>query len=65
MGWQSTAQKPRIMWDGAYWSNSGTAGLARLFGGGSHATAQDMTALRFAFSSGLIASGKYAVYGLT
>jgi hypothetical protein len=65
MGWQLSSIRPRIMFDGVYLSNAATAAVTRFVGGGQHDTAQDVTALRLAFSSGNIASGKYAVYGLT
>jgi hypothetical protein len=64
-GWQLTTFRPRITWDGSYWSNAATTIPQRIIGGGGHDTAQDMTAFRFAFSSGNISAGNYAVYGLT
>jgi len=65
VGWQLTTFQPRIIWDGNYIANGSPAEQQRIFGGGSHDTAQDMTAMRFAFSSGNISAGNYAVYGLT
>lgn len=65
MGWQLTTFRPRITWDGNYWSNAATTIPQRIFGGGGHDTAQDMTAFRFAFSSGNISAGNYAVFGIT
>lgn len=64
MGWQLTSIRPRLTWMADYVTNAATPSNLQVAGGGHNTTAQDVTGLRFAFSSGNIASGQYAVYGL-
>jgi hypothetical protein len=63
LGWQSNSFWPRIWYDGYYISNAATPQGIRLWGGAANETAQDCTGLQFAFSSGNISTGQYAVYG--
>jgi hypothetical protein len=60
----SAAFWSRVFFDGYYITNNGTPQGEHSAGGGARETAQDTDAIRFMFSSGNIASGDYAVYGL-
>jgi hypothetical protein len=64
MGQTSTSRWSRARWDAYYIDNAGTPGGIVVAGGGAREAAQDTDAVRFLFSSGDIASGSYAVYGL-
>jgi hypothetical protein len=61
MGQTTAAAKRRVTWDAATYKASDVG--AREWGGFLNNTAQDTDALRFAFQSGNITSGKWAVYG--
>lgn len=65
LGWQLSSIWPRVVYHGYYLSNASTTTGQEQSGGGANETAQDCTGLRFAFSSGNIASGNYVVYGIT
>ncbi len=54
----------RVLFDAAYVSNYTTPALMSVRGSGARKAAQNTDALRFLFSSGNIADGKYALYGL-
>jgi hypothetical protein len=60
----STAFWSRAMFNGYWIDNSASPGGNYGTGGGSREAAQDTDAVRFLFSSGNIAAGNYAVYGL-
>jgi hypothetical protein len=60
----STAFWTKAEWKGHYISNAATPGGNEIHGGGAREAAQDTDAVRFQFSSGNIAAGNYAVYGL-
>lgn len=60
----STAFWPRVTFSSYYIDNQGTPGGNYIAGGGANESAIDVDAVRFLFSSGNIAEGKYAVYGL-
>lgn len=62
VGQANTAIKPKVRFEGALYEAGDI--LQRIFGGGHRNTAQDTDAIQFLFSSGNIASGTYAVYGL-
>ncbi len=64
MAQTSTALWARVFHSGYYISASATPAGNYVTGGGARETAQDTDAVRFLFSSGNIASGSYAVYGL-
>lgn len=51
-----------VSWNGTY--NSATADLIAITGGGAYMTATAVTAIRFLFESGNIASGNFALYGI-
>jgi hypothetical protein len=63
-GQTKTALWPRMHFIGSYISSDATPLCNCVSGGGSRDTAQDTDAVRFLFSSGDIAAGDYAVYGL-
>ncbi len=54
----------RITFAGTFMNSAATSANASQFGSGSRLTAQDTDAIRFMFSTGNIAAGNYAVYGL-
>jgi hypothetical protein len=55
----------RVTWEAYYINNAVTPLGTFIAGGGSKESAQDTDAVRFLFSSGNIAEGNYAVYGLS
>lgn len=64
MGQTNAALWSRLIYQGYHISNNATPLGTHQSGGGARETAQDTDAIRFLFSSGNIASGNYAVYGL-
>lgn len=64
MGQANAALWSRLIYQGYHISNNATPLGCHQTGGGARETAQDTDAIRFLFSSGNIASGNYAVYGL-
>jgi hypothetical protein len=60
----SSALKGRVTYDCVYLDDSAGVGVWRVAGAGYRATAQDTDALRFMFSTGNIASGRWALYGI-
>jgi hypothetical protein len=58
----STSLWTQFSWSGSYLSTS--ADLIQVSGSGVRTTANDVTGLRFLFSSGNISAGNYAIYGL-
>jgi len=61
---QSAAFWSRVFFLGYFINNAATPQGMHTVGGGAQEAAQDTDAIRFLFSSGNIASGDYAVYGL-
>jgi hypothetical protein len=64
LGQTNTARWCRARWESHLISSAATPAGTMMNGGGARETAQDTDAVRFLFSSGNIASGDYAVYGL-
>lgn len=62
MGQTETGIRTSCLWECQYW-NAGATAAFWVAGAGRRATAQDTDALRLLFSSGNIASGKWALYG--
>jgi hypothetical protein len=62
LGQTNTAKKPKLRWDSIGYTHDDAA--ERISGSGIRNAAQDTDAIRFLFSSGNIASGNYAVFGL-
>jgi hypothetical protein len=60
----SAALHTKFSWLGAWKNAAATSGITAVYGAGFRSAAQDTDAVRFLFSSGNIASGNYAVYGL-
>lgn len=60
----NTAKWGRVTWLGTAVDSTATPANAHMIGNGARRTAQDTDAIRFLFSSGNIASGNYAAYGL-
>jgi len=62
-GQTNTAQKPKYFWRCVFQRPSDSA-IESQYGGGIRDAAQDTDAIRIMYSSGNIASGSYAIYGL-
>lgn len=65
MAQTSAALWSRACWQAAYLSNAAPSAINEIHGAGVRRAAQDTDAIRFLFSSGNIASGSYAIYGLS
>jgi hypothetical protein len=64
LGQTSTALWSKATWTGVTIDSTATPDVQFYTGGGARRAAQDTDAIRFLMSSGNIASGSYAVYGL-